>query len=199
PGDRPLPRAAEAGGARPAPRRGGDGGGDRGGQRAAAPGGDAGAAGRARRLLARRLPARLRVRARSPAADDLGPRGALAGGLPATPRRRPPQPLGLRPDPLPDLPAEVQVRPRLRHPTGTDDQPALRDPHAQRARTVPQRAARAGRRAADAEPALRGRLAARRLRWLRRRDAVPRPRARGAPPLLGARTGLGVRASLAGA
>ena len=199
PGDRPLPGAAEAGGARPAARRGGDGGGDRGGQRAAAPGRDAGAAGRARRLLARLLPARLRERAGSPPAADRRPRGALAGGLPAAPRRRPAQPLGLRPDPLPDLPAEVQVRPRLRHPAGTDDQPALRDPHAQRARTVPQGAARAGRGAADAEPALRGRLAARRLRRHRRRDAVPRPRPRGAAPLLGARTGLRVRAGLAGA
>ena len=61
PGDRPLPRAAEAGGARPAARRRADGGGDRGGQRAAAPGRDARAAGRARRLLARLLPARLRA------------------------------------------------------------------------------------------------------------------------------------------
>ena len=67
PGDRPLPGAAEAGGARPAPRRRGDGGGGRGGQRAAAPGRDARAAGRARRLLARLLPARLRARARTAA------------------------------------------------------------------------------------------------------------------------------------
>ena len=61
PGDRPLPGAAEAGGAGAAPRRRGDGGGDRGGQRPAAPGRDPRAAGRARRLLARLLPARLRA------------------------------------------------------------------------------------------------------------------------------------------
>ncbi len=141
PGDRPLPGAAEAGGARPAPGRRADGGGDRGGQRPAAPGRDPRAAGRARRLLARLLPARLRARARPPAGADRRPRGALAGGLPAAPRRRPAQPLGLRPQPLPDLPAEVQVRARLRHPPGADDQPALRHPHPQRPRALPQGAA----------------------------------------------------------
>ena len=88
PGDRPLPRAAEAGGAGPAARRRGDGGGDRGGQRAAAPGRDARAAGRARRLRARLLPARLRARARRPPQADRRPPRALAGGLPAAPRRR---------------------------------------------------------------------------------------------------------------
>ena len=70
------------------PGRRGDGRGDRGGQRAAAPGGDARAAGRARRLLARLLPARLRARARRPPRADRRPPGALAGGLPAAPRRR---------------------------------------------------------------------------------------------------------------
>ena len=69
---------------------------------------------------------------------DRRPPRALAGGLPAAPRRRRAQPLGLRPRPLPDLPAEVQVRPRLRHPPGADDQPALRDPHPQRPRALPQ-------------------------------------------------------------
>ena len=44
-------------------------------------------------------------------------------------------------EPLPDLPAEVQVRARLRDPAGADDQPALRDPHPQRARALPQGAA----------------------------------------------------------
>ena len=52
------------------------------------------------------------------------------------------KPLRLRPRPLPHLPAEVQVRPRLRHPAGADDQPALRHPHPQRARALPQGAAR---------------------------------------------------------
>ena len=46
-----------------------DRGGDRGGQRPAAPGRDPRAAGRARRLRARRLPARLRARARQPPAS----------------------------------------------------------------------------------------------------------------------------------
>ena len=138
PGDRPPPRAAQAGGPRPAARRGGDGRGDRGGQRAAAPGRDARAADRARRLPARLLPARLRARARRPPPADRRPPRALAGSLPAAPRRRRAQPLGLRPRPLPDLPAEVQVPARLRHPPGADDQPALRHPHPQRARTLPQ-------------------------------------------------------------
>ena len=115
------------------------------------------------------------------------PRGALAGGVPAAPRRRPGA-LGLRPRPLPDLPAEVQVRARLRDPPGADDQPALRDPDPQRARALPHE--ECGRGGTDeartaCEPAastacwpVRGRLAARRLRHLRRRAAVPRPRAR---------------------
>ncbi len=59
-------------------------------------------------------------------------------GIPAASGRRRAQPLGLRPRPLPDLPAEVQVRAGLRDPAGADDQPALRDPHPQRARTLPQ-------------------------------------------------------------
>ena len=68
PGDRPPPRAAEAGGAGAAAGRGGDRRGDRGGERAAAAGGDARTADRAGRLAARFLPARLRARARRPAA-----------------------------------------------------------------------------------------------------------------------------------
>ena len=151
PGDRPLPGAAEARRPRPAPRRRGDGGGDRSGERAAAPGGHRRAADRARRLGAGLLPARLRARPRQPPAPDLGPPRALAGGLPAAARRRRPQPLGLGPRPLPHLPAEVQVRPRLRHSPGADDQPALRDPHPQRARTLPQ--GRAGARAKTASGA----------------------------------------------
>ena len=62
-----------------------------------------------------------------------------------TPGRRRPQPLGLRPRPLPHLPAEVQVRPRLRDPAGADDQPALRDPDPQRPGTLPPRGAEARR------------------------------------------------------
>ncbi len=146
------------------------------------------AAGRARRLHARRLPARLRARARPAARADRRPRGALAGGLPASPRRRRAQPLRLRPRPLPDLPAEVQVRARLRHPAGADDQPALRHPRPQRPGALPQGGGRRGRGwAAAPDPPLRGRLAAVRLRLQRRRAPVPRPRARGDAPLLGAR------------
>ena len=58
PGDRPPPGVAEAGGARAAARRGADAGGDRGRQRPPAPGRHPRAAGRARRLDPRRLPAR---------------------------------------------------------------------------------------------------------------------------------------------
>ncbi len=104
-------------------------------------------------------------RARPPPRADRGARGAVAGGLPAAPRRRHAQPLGLRPHPLPHLPAQVQVRPRLRHPAGADDQPALRHPHPQRPRALPQGTAGERRgRAGPAQPALRGRLAAHRLR-----------------------------------
>ena len=140
-----------------------------------------------------------RERGRRPRADRR-PRGALAGGLPAAPRRRRAQPLGLRPRPLPDLPAEVQVRAGLRHPAGADDQPALRHPHPQRPRALPQGAAGAGRRRpAAADGPVRGRLAAHRLRLHRRRAAVPRPRPRGDAPLLGARARRRGRAGLAGA
>ena len=190
PGDRPPPRAAEAGGAGAAARRGGDGGGDRGGQRPAAPDRHARAAGRARRLPARRLPARLRARARRPPRADRRPPRALARSLPAAPRRRRAQPLRLRPRPLPDLPAEVQVPAGLRHPPGADDQPALRHPHPQRARTLPQGSGEgeAGEDGlAPADGPLRVGLAALRLRQQRRRAAVPRPRPRGDAPLLGAR------------
>ena len=53
-------------------------------------------------------------------------------------------PLGLRHRPLPDLPAQVQVRARLRDPPGADDQPALRDPHPPGARALPRRGAPSG-------------------------------------------------------
>ena len=56
--------------------------------------------------------------------------------------------LGLRHRPLPDLPAEVQVRARLRDPAGADDQPALRDPDPPGARALPRRGAARGRRRA---------------------------------------------------
>ena len=45
-------------------------------------------------------------------------------------------------------PLKYKFAPRLRHPPGADDQPALRHPHPQRARTLPQ-----GRRRGEAERA----------------------------------------------
>ena len=64
------------------------------------------------------------------------PPGAVAGGVHPAPRRRP-RALGVGHRPLPDVPAQVQVRARLRDPRGADDQPALRDPHPPRARALP--------------------------------------------------------------
>ena len=72
-------------------------------------------------------------------------RRALAGGLPAAARRGPGAVRhGHRA--LPDLPAEVQVRPGLRHPAGDDDQPAVRDRHPPGAGALPRPAVLAGRR-----------------------------------------------------
>ena len=79
---------------------------------------------------------------------------AVAGAVPAAAQGRP-RALGLRHRPLPDLPAEVQVRARLRDPAGADDQPALRDPHPPGAGALPRRGDARG---------LRGRAAARRPR-----------------------------------
>ena len=73
------------------------------------------------------------------AAGDRGARGAVAGAVPAAPRRRA-RAVGLRHRDLPHLPAEVQVRARLPHPAGADDQPALRDPRPPGARALPRRA-----------------------------------------------------------
>ena len=70
------------------------------------------------------------------------PARAVAGAVPAAAQGRA-RPLGLRHRPLPDLPAEVQVRPRLRDPAGADDQPALRDPHPPGAGALPRRGDRA--------------------------------------------------------
>ena len=61
---------------------------------------------------------------------------ALTGRFPAEARGRPAA-FGIGHRPLPDLPAQVQVRAGLRHPAGTDHQPAFRHPHPQRPPAVP--------------------------------------------------------------
>ena len=170
PRGRPLPRAAQAGGADPAPRRRAE------REAIAALNELLGQVatpeqhGRARGLGARLLPRRGVARPRPAGASTWRPRRSRGwrpscrgadGGLGA---------LGLGPRPLPDLPAQVQVRARLRDPAGADDQPALRDPHPQRARALPRRGdarlrRRRGRRDRRPRPAarpVRGGLAARR-------------------------------------
>ena len=103
-----------------------------------------------RGLGAGRVRDRRGARARRPPRPGRRPARAVAGAVPAAAQRRPGA-LGLRHRPLPDLPAEVQVRPRLRDPAGADDQPALRDPHPPGARALPRRGAarQARRRRAD--------------------------------------------------
>ena len=152
------------------------------------------AAGRARDLGARRVHPRRGARARRASGADLDPARALARAVHPASRGRP-RALGLGPRPLPDLPAEVQVRPRLRDPAGADDQPALRDPDPQRPRALPlggdargrgRRGARRRRPRRQPRPpalAVRGGLAPHRVRRLRRRAAVSRPRGRGPRPL----------------
>ena len=87
-------------------------------------------------LGARRLPARRGGRERPAPRARRGARRALAGGLPAEARRGAGA-VGDRHRALPDLPAEVQVRARLRHPPGADDQPALRHRHPPGAGALP--------------------------------------------------------------
>ncbi len=81
---------------------------------------------------------------------------------------------------LPDVPAEVQVRPRLPDPERADDQPALRDPRPPGARALPRR--RVGGAPHAPQPARR-RLAARRLRRLGGGAPVPRQGHAGPGPL----------------
>ena len=97
-----------------------------------------GAADGDRGLVAGRVRARRGARARRPPRPGRGAARAVAGAVPAAAQGRP-RALGLRHRPLPDLPAEVQVRPRLRDPAGADDQPALRDPDPPGARALPRR------------------------------------------------------------
>ena len=111
---------------------------DRRAERADRPDRDARAARRARSLRPRRVRPRRGPRP-DPAQRGAGEPGrAGARGVPAEARRRAGA-VGLRRRPLPDLPAQVQVRARLRDPAGADDQPALRDPDPQRPRALPRR------------------------------------------------------------
>ena len=135
------------------------------GQRAAAPGGDLGAARDLRDLGARRVPARRRARREAARPGGGAAVRAVAGAVPAAPRRRARAERERHRD-LPDLPAQVQVRAGLPDPVGADAQPALRDPRAPGARALPRRR-RGGRLPARAARAARGGLAARRLRRLR--------------------------------
>ena len=138
---------------------------------------------------------------------------AVAGAVHPPPRRRPGA-LGVGHRPLPDLSAEVQVRPGLRDPAGADHQPAVRDPHPPGAgavslrgaarRRAQQAAGSGARRSADPAGSLdrllgavRGGVAANRVRLLGRRAPVPRPRGGGAGPLPRATSALGVEAGVA--
>jgi DNA helicase-2/ATP-dependent DNA helicase PcrA len=179
---RALPRARQAGGAAAARR--GPGGARRAGadQRRAPAGGDGAAARDPPDELARR--ARPRRRARRPRArgGHQRPRGALARAVPAQARRgATAERVGHRD--VPDVPVEVQVRPRVPDPERADPLPALRDPRPPGAGALsPERRPHPRR----APGAARGRLAARRLRRLRggapaarqgRRRPAPLPRA----------------------
>ena len=125
--------------------------GARGAQRAARPGRDAGAARGAGALGARRVPARGGARARRAPRASWSPRATSPRWRRSCPRRGEGLgAVGLRHRPLPDLPAQVQVRARLRDPAGADDQPALRDPHPPGARALPRRGV--GASAGEATP-----------------------------------------------
>ena len=113
----PVPRAGQARGPDPGQRRGAGRRFAHRDQRPARAGDLPGAAPGARRLRARRLPARRGGCRQAPSRADRPAGRALARGLPA-PAGRGPGPLGDRHRALPDLPAEVQVRARLRHPAG---------------------------------------------------------------------------------
>ena len=131
-----------------------------------------------------------RESAKRPGGLRRGQRGARPVHPP--PRRRA-DALGLRHRHLPDLPAQVQVRARLPDPPGADDPPALRDRRAPGARALPLDRRRLAR---GADGAVRGLLAAQRLRRLRRRAAVPRAGGRGARALLARAGGERRRAGL---
>ena len=184
-GERPLPRVAEGGRARRAHEGGPDG--RRGAardQRAPAPGVDSRGARAVHDLGARRVPARRGGRHAPARACDRRRRRAVARRVHPAARRRP-DAVRVRHRDLPALPAEVQVRARLPDPAGADDQPALRDRRPPGARALPR-----GRRrlARHADAAVRGVVAAERLRRLERRPPVPREGGRGARPATGSST-----------
>ena len=145
-----------------------------------------------RAVRARRLAARHRARPRQPPRRARQRLGALA--RPVHPASRPrPDAVRERHRHLPDLPAQVQVRARLPDPAGADHPPALRDRRAPGPGALPH----PGRRLAGAaDGAVRGVLAALRLRRHGRRAAVPRARGGGARALLGRGPPLGGRAGL---
>ena len=103
-----------------------------------APGADAlaAAARGPRHVAAGRAAARRRARRPRSRGGARGAHRAVAGGVPAAPRRRA-RAVGLGHRDLPHLPAEVQVRARPAGPAGADAQPALRDPRPPGARALP--------------------------------------------------------------
>ncbi len=139
-------------------------------------------------LGAGRLAARRRPRGRAPARGRRRRLRALARPVHPAPRRGP-DAVGLGHRHLPAVPAEVQVRARVPHPPGADDPPALRDRDPPGARALAP-----GRGRPDG--AVRGRVAAQRLRRLRRRAPVPRARGGRAAPLRGGRGRQRCRAGL---
>ena len=194
PRGRPLPRADQAGGAGPASRRGAGRRCDR--RRSTACCGQVATAEQRAELDASALDEYLldeeRERGRRSGAGRR-PRRALARGRSC---RAAATGLALSASDL-DLyltcPLKYKFARVFAHPAGADDQPALRDPHPQRPRALPQRSA--SRAAGEPRTAacdrlmrpVRGGLAPVGLRRHRRRAPVPRPRRRGPAPLLGAR------------
>ena len=154
----------------------------------------------------RRLRPRRGEGSRGPPDGDRGAARAVARAVHPAARRRTGA-LGVGHRPLPDVPAQVQVRARLRDPAGAHDQPAVRDPDPQRPRALPFRGdalawRRRCRRRSARQPrplarVARGRVEADRLRRVRRRASVPRPGRRRARALPRAPPPRGVRAGLA--
>ena len=178
---RALPRADQARGAararrarRPADRRRGA----ARGQHAAAAGRDLRAARDLRDVGARRVPPGRRARREAARAGRRRAHRAVAGVLPAAPRRRA-DALGGGHRDLPDLPAEVQVRARLPDPERADDQPALRDPRPPGARALPRRRHRSRARCRSCSGCWRRAGAAAASATPRRSaSCAPRPRTR---------------------
>ena len=137
-----------------------------------------------------------------PPAADRRPRGALAGGLPAAPRRRPRS--ASRP-PTSTLYLTCPLKYKFARVFGIPQEPTINQRFGilmhnvlERFHKEPPEEGDDGLRRADRASSRAGWRRSR-LRRRRRRAAVPRPGTRGAAPLLGARTGRRVRAGLAGA